>query len=635
MGKSDILCINAGGVVSYQGDRYIIKKVLDINSVLISSVENNTLIRALINQLHPDISDIEENTDNKDLSDFSEKEWTNAKKKFEIIKPIIEKGLYGNDVVEIAKQNQIHISSLYRWIKRYNDSGAKLSSLVNERHQGGRGKSRLSKEVEELISVVIDEKYLNKQRISIIKAYREIQEVCYNQRIKPPHFNTFKNRIISIREEDAVLRRYGKNSPKFNFEPIKGHFPDTEFPLSVVQIDHTKLDIILVDELNRAVIGRPWITLAIDVYSRMVVGLYLSYDPPGALGTGMCISHSILAKELYLSKLDIGGEWPCWGVMKKLYLDNAKEFRGQMLERACQEYGISLDWRPVRTPNYGGHIERLLGTFLTEIHDLPGTTFSSPEERELYDSERKASLTINEFEKWLVTYIVSIYHKKKHSALKTSPFKKYNDGVFGNSEQKGCGLPSRMFNERKVKLDFMPFIERTVQEYGIVVDYIFYYHEILRKWVHSRSNKNSRGNSKRKFLFRRDPRDISAIYFFDPELNEYFEIPYRDTSHPPITLWEHKEIIRKLETSGKKDINESEIFDAYKKLKKIEEEAVRKTDKIRILKRSIKKAISQQKSFKNEEQSPKKVEETKIKDQFINLNDIKPFEDIDDGTPFS
>jgi hypothetical protein len=37
----------------------------------------------------------------------------------------------------------------------------------------------------------------------------------------------------------------------------------------VVQIDHTLLDIILVDDLHRLSIGRPWITLAIDVFSRI------------------------------------------------------------------------------------------------------------------------------------------------------------------------------------------------------------------------------------------------------------------------------------------------------------------------------------------------------------------------------
>ena len=96
--------------------------------------------------------------------------------------------------------------------------------------------------------------------------------------------------------------------------------------------------------------------------------------------------------------------------MKTIHLDNAKEFRGKMLKRACEEHGIDLAWRPVATPHYGGHIERLLGTLLREIHSLPGTTFSNPRERGEYDSDAKAAMTLAELEKWLATYIVEVYH---------------------------------------------------------------------------------------------------------------------------------------------------------------------------------------------------------------------------------
>ena len=52
-------------------------------------------------------------------------------------------------------------------------------------------------------------------------------------------------------------------------------FDSAQRPLDLVQIDHTKLDIIVVDDEQRLPIGRPWITLAIDVYSRMVTGFYI------------------------------------------------------------------------------------------------------------------------------------------------------------------------------------------------------------------------------------------------------------------------------------------------------------------------------------------------------------------------
>ncbi len=74
----------------------------------------------------------------------------------------------------------------------------------------------------------------------------------------------------------------------------------------------------------------------------------------------------------------------------------------------------------------------------------------------------------------------------------------------------------------------MPYLERTIQATGVVIDHIHYYDEVLRKYINTPNNSKNL----KKYSFRRNPKDISVIYFFDPDLNEYFEIPYRDTRYP-------------------------------------------------------------------------------------------------------
>jgi putative transposase len=86
---------------------------------------------------------------------------------------------------------------------------------------------------------------------------------------------------------------------------------------------------------------------------------------------------------------------------------------------------------------------------------------------------------------------------------------------------------------------------------------------------------------KRQFIFKRDPRDISEIYFYDPELKQYFRIPYRDTSHPAISLWELREVRRQLEQEGRENVDENLIFEAYERMRRQEEKAVRETKKVR------------------------------------------------------
>lgn len=603
----DIVHFLKGEKVIYDNKEVIITRMNTLDTVTIEEISSGTSHQVHVSSLKP-IFNKKEKLD--DINTLSEKKWELAQQRFEIIKPILDNSGNAELVKEISKESKKSVATLYRWVKLYKDYGT-ISSILGKPKTGGKGRSRLEPEQDEIIKKYIKSTFLNNSRTSIEKTIRLIIAECYDKNIQPPHSNTIRNRIKNLSEEEVMKKRVGIKEAGYKFNPLKGNFPGADYPLSVVQIDHTRVDIILVDEYYRKAYKRPWITVAIDVFSRMVVGFYLSFDTPGALGTGLCVAHSILPKEIWLEKIGIKAEWPCWGFMNTIHVDNAKEFRGNMLKMACTNYNINLEFRPIATPHFGGHIERLLGTFSKEIHNLPGTTFSSPELRNNYDSEGRASLTLSEFEKWLTLYITKIYHVKEHSALGMSPLNKYKEGVIGTRETPGIGIIPRVFNERKLRLDFMPFEERTVQEYGVLIDHITYYHDVLRRFIHSKTD-----NTKNKFIFRRDPRDISVIYFYDPELKEYFDIPYRDTSLPAISIWEFNDVIRTLK-KNKTPINERNIFNTYREMDEIEKKAIRETRK----RKQEVKNLPVNKPFNDN--SLNQFEES------IDA-DIKPFEDIDD-----
>ncbi|WP_245964738.1 Mu transposase C-terminal domain-containing protein [Trinickia dinghuensis] len=147
----------------------------------------------------------------------------------------------------------------------------------------------------------------------------------------------------------------------------------------------------------------------------------------------------------------------------------------------------------------------------------------------------------------------------------------YRKAIFGDERQPGVGLPARIQDEDRLRLDLMPFEERTVQDYGVVIDDIHYYSDVLRRWINAPDPQKPK--YKRKLMFRRDPRDISAIWFYDPELGQYFTIPYRDTSHPPISVWELREAKKALEDQGRQHLDERAIFDAYERMREIERSA--------------------------------------------------------------
>jgi putative transposase len=82
-------------------------------------------------------------------------------------------------------------------------------------------------------------------------------------------------------------------------------------------------------------------------------------------------------------------------------------------------------------------------------------------------------------------------------------------------------------------------------------------------------------------VFRRDPRDISTVWFWDPDLQQYSAIPYRNTVHPPISIWELRELRRKLHETGRAHIDEAAIFEAYRRLREREARAVSETKRTR------------------------------------------------------
>ena len=143
-----------------------------------------------------------------------------------------------------------------------------------------------------------DKHYLKRTRPSISQLVRDVQADCLSAGLKPPH-----RRMIVARLEDVDLRKRARSRGEHKIEKATTAVPGTfrpARPLEVVQIDHTRADVSVVDKETREPIGRPWLTLAMDVYSRMVTGFYLTMDAPSWLSTSLCLLHPVFDKSAWL-----------------------------------------------------------------------------------------------------------------------------------------------------------------------------------------------------------------------------------------------------------------------------------------------------------------------------------------------
>lgn len=592
--------IEEGRVVEYRREIYEITQILALGAVLGKHLQTGKYETLDIAELSPVEQSTNPNDNNKpqneteiDLGSVSQEEWDKAVRRTEAVKHLLDlPKITVAAVNEQAAKLKVSQATMYRYIDKFL-AIEKTSALIPNASDGGRGKIRIADASEVLLQQTINEFYLTKQNPKIQKVIREYERMCRNAGVEAAHDNTVRNRIKELAEIDSVRKRKGRSAAR-GYEPTPGKFPEGRFPMEVTQIDHTPIDLQFVDEDNRKSIGRLWLTVLIDVYSRMILGFYISPDAPSMMSVGMCLANAILPKESKmaelaefilpkeskLSELGIKREWRAWGLMNKIHADNAGEFRGYDLRRVCQEYDIDLEWRPVGKPHYGAHIESLLGTFMQEVHLLPGTTFSNVEEKGDYDSEKEAVFTQDEFEKWLTIYITGVYHKTKHTGIGMAPEVMFERGLLvGSDDFPATGIPPRIRDERKLRIDMMPSVERTVQQFGVEIDLIRYHDPVLNPFIGTKDPKNQR--YARKFIFKRSPRNIKIIYFYHPDLRQYFEIPYRNRFNPDMTIWELKAARARLDDAGVEVHTEDQIFQALNDMRAVQDSSTEKTKKAR------------------------------------------------------
>ncbi|MEL6207976.1 MAG: Mu transposase C-terminal domain-containing protein [Pseudomonadota bacterium] len=438
------------------------------------------------------------------------------------------------DIARLADKLDLSRASVFRLIKLFR-AGGTVASLVERKRGRPVGHRTLDPAREEIINAAINKHFLKRTRPSISQLVRDVQTDCLSAGLKPPH-----RRTIVARLEDIDLRKRARRRGDRKIEKaltaVPGSFHPAR-PLEVVQIDHTRADVFVVDEETREPVGRPWLTLAMDVYSRMVTGFYLTMDAPSRLSTSLCLLHSVFDKSAWLKERDIVEPWPVAGLPDKVHVDNGPDFRSRAFKRGCDDAGIAIDWRPPGTPRFGGHIERLIGTQMARLHLLPGTTFSNEQDLRDYDSKRHAALTLRELERYIALDIVGSYHQSIHGTLGRPPL-----AVWQEHEGE---IPLRLPEDRlRFWLTFLPEQERTLRPTGIHLFGLRYWSAALSADV---------GRTKRRLLVKYDPRDMSRVFVRRPSGN-FVEARYADLTLPQVTLHEAVTARRALKKRGRREV---------------------------------------------------------------------------------
>ena len=486
-------------------------------------------------------------------------DWSKAQERERIIRDSLQGDSPTTVRVEAAaKALGLSSRTVRRLISRYSVS-AQTTSLVA--HLSGPKKSyrRLGPELERIIDAAIQTHYLVRPRKPMESVYKEVRRRCYAEKRVTPARGSVLKRIRALDARLVARKRLGAKSAESIALSTPGMLEATE-ALELIQIDHTLADVMVVDSVHRVSIGRPWLSLAIDVATRSVLGFHLGLEAPSALAVALCIEHAVLPKIPSAATPATDATWDMFGMPKTILVDNGSEFHGEALTRGCAEYGIALTYRPVARPRFGAHIERLIGTFMGKIHLLPGSTDSSPTARGSYQSENEAKLTLAELNEWLYLEIAGQYHHDIHRMIGTTPA-----AAWAKSLARGT-VPALPSDPARFVIGFLPIVHRKLQRNGLFFERIRYWADVLPAIAQPSES----------LLTRYDPRDLSRLYVLTPN-KSYQAVPYADVRHPPITLAElrfaHAELLRE----AKGSINEERLFAMHERQNAIVTNATKAT----------------------------------------------------------
>ncbi|MFV8598599.1 Mu transposase C-terminal domain-containing protein [Ralstonia pseudosolanacearum] len=476
-----------------------------------------------------------------------------------VLHPLGTKPMTRSQAAMAARLLGVHWTTIYRLRQRFLQNPV-ASSLV----AGKRGRlnepHRLETPVEAIVQDVV-EHWLPQQRHlahPILDSHVEIRRRCAKLGLSAPSRSTVSRRIQASHKAE-LLR--SATDPAAAIAP--GNFGAAR-PLDIVQIDHTQADVLVVDRFSRRVIGRPWLSVAIDLATRCVVAFFLGMERPSAATVALLVSRIVLPKGNWLASLELNFDWPMNGLPKVLHMDNAAEFHSRALRLGCAQYGIALQYRPVGKPQFGGHVERMNRTLMDRLRGLPGTTGNSPKGRKQRKSEQQACLTLSEFERWLALEIGQRYHHSQHRGL-------FGATPHGCWVQKIIDTPTRQIEQGpdaalRLLMDFMPVARRTIQRDGLTIFHIRYWHPVFTVWRDDR----------RVVRVRYHPEDLSRVYV-SADGHHYVEARYADLRRPSITLWEQRAAVRWLREKDHLRLSEALLFKAIEQQREIVQRATHRT----------------------------------------------------------
>ncbi|MEI7614277.1 MAG: hypothetical protein WCK63_15355 [Betaproteobacteria bacterium] len=489
----------------------------------------------------------------KEPEEVSAEAIAKARVRLQLVEEFLGTPMSTSDLKEAAGKAECHPSTFVRWVDAFAFSGGKFSTLIPASGRYGNSNARIKGLPKQFLEEETAKHYLGSNRLKKGRVWRKVAKRCDEAGIPRIARTTVYRYLENLPGAEVVAARVSKRAAREMFGPHPQKATTGEFPLHIIQMDHTMLDIFV--KLGDSLLKRPWITVAIDTFTRMIVGFYLSFDPPSALSVGLCLYRVMTPKEEWLNAFGIQSPWPVHGRPYIWLADNGKDFRGYHLQNISLEHRIVGEFRPVKEPQYGAYIERLMGTLALEMEVLPGATLRDVALRKEFAPEARATLSLDQLEKILLHFFVEIYHNGPHSGLgDSSPISRWREGWANMDLTNPLRQHVLVQPSPDLLLGLLPSFTRTFRAGGVYWKSRRFYDQCLEPYIHRRRCEGPQT----KYRFHYDSRNVRFIYMKDPESGEIIRLPAKDMGLSDISEWEwdveKSDVARKAERSVDREV---------------------------------------------------------------------------------
>jgi putative transposase len=269
--------------------------------------------------------------------------------------------------------------TLRRWVAAYRMAervfGSGYLGLLPER-PAGNSMPKLPLETRELISESVAADYETPKQKTKYVCWTALKLTCDRRGIVAPSYKTYRTFILNRSAFEQTLERQGHRAA-YSREPFYWHLEfktplHGDRPFEIAHIDHTELDVECVSSRTGRGLGRTWMTLLTDAFSRRILAVHLTFDPP-SYRSCMMVLRECVRRHSRLPQIVV--------------VDGGREFQSTYFEALLARYEITKKTRPPAKPRFGSVCERLFGTANTQfLHNLKGNTQITTQVRQMTQS---------------------------------------------------------------------------------------------------------------------------------------------------------------------------------------------------------------------------------------------------------